>query len=99
CAPRAQALAIADRSRGTHRYAWAMGPAKIPTYLEIGAKRAFAGAVKWPGWCRPGRGEPAALQVLYDSAPRYAKVPRGTRLGFEAPDNASAIRVVERLEG
>ena len=76
-----------------------MGPAKIPTYLEFGAKRTFAGAVEWPGWCRSGRDEPAALEVLYDSAPRYAKVLRGTRLGFEAPDGASAIRVVERLEG
>jgi hypothetical protein len=76
-----------------------MGPAKIPTYVEIGAKRAFAGAVEWPGWCRSERDEPAALEVLYDSAPRYAKVLRGTRLGFEAPDGASAIRVVERLEG
>jgi hypothetical protein len=76
-----------------------MGPAKIPTYLEIGAKRAFAGAVEWPGWCRSGRDEPAALEMVFDSAPRYAKVLRGTRLGFDAPDDASAIRVVERLEG
>jgi hypothetical protein len=76
-----------------------MGPAKIPTYLEIGAKRAFAGAVEWPGWCRSGRDEPAALEALSDSARRYAKVLRGTRLGFEAPEDESALRVVERLEG
>ena len=76
-----------------------MGPAKIPTYLEIGAKRAFAGAVEWPGWCRSGRDEPAALEALHDSARRYAKVLRGTRLGFEAPKDASALRVVERRQG
>ena len=76
-----------------------MGPAKIPTYLEIGAKRAFAGAVEWPGWCRSGRDEAAALVALHDSAPRYARVLRGTRLGFDAPENASALRVVERLDG
>ena len=76
-----------------------MGPAKIPTYLEIGAKRAFAGAVEWPGWCRSGRDEAAALVALHDSAPRYARVLRRTRLGFDAPENASALRVVERLDG
>jgi len=26
-----------------------MGPAEIPTYLETGAKRTFAGALDWPG--------------------------------------------------
>jgi len=76
-----------------------MGPAKIPTYLEIGAKRAFAGAIEWPGWCRSGRDEPAALEALYDSGRRYAKVLRGTRLGFEAPKGASALHVVERQQG
>jgi hypothetical protein len=76
-----------------------MGPAKIPTYLEIGAKRAFAGVVEWPGWCRAGRDEPAALEALYDSARRYGKVLRGTRLGFEAPKDASALVVVERRQG
>ena len=76
-----------------------MGPAKIPTYLEIGAKRAFAGGVEWPGWCRSGRDEPTALEVLSHSAPRYAKVLRGTRLGFEAPEDASTLRVVERRQG
>jgi hypothetical protein len=76
-----------------------MGPAKIPTYLEISAKRAFAGAVEWRGWCRSGRGEVAALVALHDSAPRYARVLRGTRLGFDAPEDASALHVVERLDG
>jgi hypothetical protein len=76
-----------------------MGPAKIPTYLEIGAKRAFAGVVEWPGWCRAGRDEPAALEALYDSARRYGKVLRGTRLGFEPPKAASALVVVERRQG
>ena len=30
-----------------------MGPAEIPTYLEIGAKGRFAGALDWPGRRRP----------------------------------------------
>ena len=76
-----------------------MGPAKIPTYLEIGAKRAFAGSLDWPGWCRAGKDGETALEALRDSARRYAKVLRGTRLGFETPKDPSALRVVERLHG
>ena len=33
----------------------------IDVYLEIGKKRTFAGAIDWPGWCRSGRDEGAAL--------------------------------------
>mgnify|MGYP003380452358 CR=1 FL=1 len=36
---------------------------QISVYLEIGQKRTFAGAVDWPGWCRAGRDEAAALQA------------------------------------
>lgn len=43
-------------------------------YLEVGAKRVFACALDWPGWCRSARGEEAALQTLLDYAPRYAAV-------------------------
>jgi hypothetical protein len=43
-------------------------------YLEVGAKKAFACAVDWPGWCRAGRTEEAALEALLAYAPRYAEV-------------------------
>jgi hypothetical protein len=39
-----------------------------PVYLEIGAKRVFACSVDWPGWCRSGKGEDAALGALLDHA-------------------------------
>jgi hypothetical protein len=68
-------------------------------YLEVGAKRAFAGAIDWPGWCRSGRDEAAALQSLYEYGPRYARVVRGARLGFRAPAEPSQLVVVERLRG
>src|SRR5688500_7018504 len=71
----------------------------LPVSVEIGAKRVFAGAVDWPGWCRSGRDEDAAVEALFAYAPRYARVLRGTRLGFEAPADASALRVVERMTG
>ena len=43
-------------------------------YLEEGAKRMFAGALEWPGWCRAWRDEAAARRALLDYAPRYAAV-------------------------
>jgi hypothetical protein len=72
---------------------------KIAVYLEVGQKRTFAGTLDWPGWCRRGHDERAALQALLEAAPRYAGVLRGTRLGFRAPGDLSVFSVVERLEG
>jgi len=71
----------------------------IDVYLELGNKRTFAGAIDWPGWCRSGRDEGAALQALADYGPRYAHILRTTRLGFHAPADAAAFVVVERLAG
>jgi hypothetical protein len=71
----------------------------VPVVLETGRKRVFATATDWPGWCRSGRDEEAALQALLDYGPRYASVLRGRRLGFAPPRNASAFKVVEQLKG
>ena len=71
----------------------------IDVYLEVGEKRTFAGAIDWPGWCRIGRDEESALRALFDYGPRYARVLRAARLGFQAPADVSAFRVVERLKG
>jgi len=68
-------------------------------YLEIGAKRAFACAVHWPGWCRSGPDEAEALRALLECGPRYAGVLRPARLGFSAPTRVEHFRVVERLAG
>jgi len=68
-------------------------------YLEVGAKRVFAGAVDWPAWARSGRDEAAALETLLAFAPRYARGLRGTRLGFVVPSDPSDLTVVERLSG
>lgn len=69
----------------------------IDVYLEVGNKRTFAGAIDWPGWCRSGRDDESALEALAASAPRYALVLRGARLGFRPATDASPFRVVERL--
>jgi hypothetical protein len=78
-----------------------MGRTKRPieVYLESSKRRVFAGAIDWPGWCRSGKGEEAALEALAAYGPRYADAPRGTKLGFAAPPDASAFRVIERLKG
>lgn len=76
-----------------------MAPARIRTYTETGGKRAFAGAIEWPGWCRAGRDPDSALEALFDYRTRYAKTLRGTRAGFEPPAGPAAFVVVERLKG
>ncbi len=71
----------------------------IPVYFERGAKRTFACAIEWPGWCRSGRDDTSTLQALLDSGPRYARIVRTTRLGFRAPASLSSFRVVRTLRG
>jgi len=73
--------------------------ARVKVYLEIGEQRTFAGAVDWPGWIRASRDEGSALRVLCEYGPRYARALRGTRLGFRAPTDASALSVTQRLKG
>jgi len=71
----------------------------MDVYLETTEKRSFACAVDWPGWCRSGRDEEAALEALLAYGPRYASVLDGTGIPFEAPRDVSAFHVVERLKG
>jgi hypothetical protein len=74
-------------------------PKQFPVYLERGSKRVFAGGLDWPGWCRSGRDDAAALEALVSYGPRYAAAIRRARLGFEPPRDVSALNVVERLKG
>lgn len=71
--------------------------APIRVYLEVGAKRTFASAADWPGWCRSGKDEQAALAALSAYAPRYATVARAAGAPF--PIHPTAFKVVERLKG
>jgi hypothetical protein len=72
---------------------------RIRVVLEIGTKRAFAAAPDWPGWCRSGRDEAAALTALFAYGPRYAWALRSARLGFKPPSEVSLLVVAERLKG
>ena len=71
----------------------------IKVFAEIGKKRAFAGAVDWPGWCRSGRDEKTALQALIDYGPRYAQVLHSKEIEFQVPTDASDLIVTERHDG
>ena len=71
----------------------------VEAYVEVGSKRAFAGAIDWPGWCRAGRSEDEALEALLAYGPRYATAIRGTRIAFAPPSKLGTLKVVERLDG
>lgn len=68
-------------------------------FVETGNKRAFAGAADWPGWCRGGRDEQAALQALLDAGPRYSRVLQASGVALQAPADQASFTVVERLAG
>jgi len=71
----------------------------VEVYVEATGKRTFAGALDWPGWCRSGRDEDAALQSLFEYGSRYAEVVHESNVRFTAPARASTLKVVERLDG
>ena len=71
----------------------------ISVYLEVGSKLVHATAVDWPGWSRSGRDEAAALQTLFDFAPRYAAVLESQGLRFAPPAHVADLAVLDRLPG
>jgi hypothetical protein len=71
----------------------------IEVYLEVGAKRTFAGAMAWPGWCRAGRDEAAALAALPAYASRYEAVVADSDLAFEPPHGPEPFVIVGRVTG
>ena len=73
-----------------------MPPRRIEVFLEVTPKQAFASALDWPGWCRVGRDEGAALSVLASYAGRYAPVAAHAGVSFPS---AVAFDVAERMPG
>jgi hypothetical protein len=65
--------------------------------LEVGKRRAFASALEWPGWCRSGRDEEAALEALVSYEPRYLAVVHSSGVAFD-PDLAR-LEITEQVEG
>ncbi|MBV8083994.1 MAG: hypothetical protein JO247_04180 [Chloroflexi bacterium] len=62
--------------------------------VEAGRRRSFARAVDWPGWCRQGKDEGAALAALEACRDRYLASVAAARV-LPPP----GLAVVERVEG
>lgn len=73
-----------------------MPPRRIAVCLEATPKQAFASALDWPGWCRGGRDEDAALKALARYAGRYAAVAEHTEVSFPS---TITFDVAERVPG
>jgi hypothetical protein len=67
----------------------------LRVYVEATDKKAFACSVDWPGWCRSGKDEAAALERLRAYEARYAEVARGAVAAFEPGEP----EIVERVQG
>jgi hypothetical protein len=68
----------------------------IAVCLEVTPKKSFASALDWPGWCRAGRDEEAALEALANYAERYAVVAERAQLTFPS---RITLKLVERGPG
>ncbi|HWD73415.1 MAG TPA: hypothetical protein VG779_12890 [Actinomycetota bacterium] len=71
----------------------------VPVYLEVGARRVFAGALEWPGWIRSAKTEDQALDALAAAAPRYAPVVALAGLALPSAAKRAGFEVVERISG
>jgi hypothetical protein len=74
-----------------------MSPTPVRVLVETTPKKAFASALDWPGLSRAGRDEPAAIEALLATAPRYAEVVRAAGEVFETDE--LAVEVEERRDG
>ena len=74
-----------------------MARARIRIAEEIGAKKAFAWAIDWPGWARSGKSAEAARETLLAYRPRYAVVVKAAKL--EMPTIDDPIDVVDSVTG
>jgi hypothetical protein len=73
-----------------------MSSRRIAVCLELTPRMSLASALDWPGWCRAGQDEDAALEMLASYAERYAPV--AAQAGVSFPSTA-AFDVVERVPG
>ena len=72
---------------------------RVGVFLEIGQKKVFAGAVDWPGWCRAGRDDEAAIAALLEAGPRYERIMQAGGLDFKTPQGAAELTILERVDG
>jgi hypothetical protein len=73
-----------------------MSSHRVAVCLEVTPQNTVASALDWPGWCRAGRDEGAALDALASYAERYAPVAEQAGVSFPS---MVAFDVVERKPG
>ena len=73
-----------------------MSSGRVAVFLEVTPEQALASALDWPGWCRAGRDDDAALETLASYAGRYAPV--AAHAGVSFPSTV-AFGVAERGPG
>ena len=71
----------------------------IKVYIEQGQKKTIASALNWPGWCRGGKDQQAALAALLAYSLKYAVVVGDPQFDFLVPNSIDQFEVVEQLEG
>ncbi|HSK51122.1 MAG TPA: hypothetical protein VLA44_00090 [Clostridia bacterium] len=74
-----------------------MAGAPILIAEEIGAKKAFAWAIDWPGWARSAKTAEAARETLLAYAPRFATVVSAAELVMPTIDET--VEVVDSVTG
>ena len=70
--------------------------ATLAVVIERGAKRTFASAIDWPGWCRSGTDDDRAIDTLLEYRARFAPVAEAA--GLRVPTSLS-VQVIEVLAG
>jgi hypothetical protein len=75
-----------------------MPKTRIDIGEEAGAKKAFAWAIDWPGWCRAGKTVELAREALVEYAPRYAKVVKLAKLDMPAAA-VDLLKTVDSVTG
>jgi hypothetical protein len=73
-----------------------MSSGRVAGFFEVTPKQTFASALDWPGWCRAGRDEDAALAALATYSGRYALVAEQAGVSFPS---AVTFNIAERVPG
>jgi hypothetical protein len=71
----------------------------VRVQLEVGAKKAFATAVDWPGWSRAGRDADDALETLLAYGIRYERSMGATVKTLSVPKTVRGFDVVSTVKG
>lgn len=70
--------------------------ATLRVVLEVGARRAFASAIDYPGWSRGGKSAEAAIEALLGYRNRYEVI---ATLAGDVVDERADVTVIENLPG